>query len=163
MVLHDSNRQALRTLQDIVGILRRASYAGPMRDASGHPTDRVWLAVPYFDGTRLQGMHVAALSMQQAVDVLLPPWFLESQTVRLVVDDAAPPPDAGHEYAERYRQYLSLPAAERPAVPDVELLRAGSAATRARQLLTATGWQTQQRTVCRGGCQRAEAEQEGTR
>lgn len=31
------------------------------------------------------------------------------------------------------------------------------------QLLTATGWQTQQRTVCRGGCPSAEAEQEGTR
>lgn len=112
MVLHDSNRQALRTLQDIVGNLRRASYAGPMRDASGHPTDRVWLAVPYFDGTRLQGMHVAALSMQQAVDMLLPPWFLESQTVRLVVDDAAPPPGAGTQALGPYRTVMNLPGTD---------------------------------------------------
>lgn len=82
MVAHDSNRQALQTLQDIVGNLRRASYAGPMRDASGHPSDRVWLAVPYFDGTHLQGMHVAALSMQQAVDGSAPPLDLKLQTVR---------------------------------------------------------------------------------
>ncbi|MCC7361994.1 MAG: hypothetical protein IT317_21095 [Anaerolineales bacterium] len=54
------------------------------------------------------------------------------------LEPSAIPPDAGHEYAERYRQYLSLPPAQRPAVPDVELLRAGGAASRSRQLLTAT-------------------------
>ena len=72
--------------------------------------DRVWLAVPYFDGTRLRGMpRGRPVSMRRAVDVLLPPWFLESQTVRLVVDDAAPPRRRHTGPWAPYRAVMNLP------------------------------------------------------
>ncbi|HCL85774.1 MAG TPA: hypothetical protein DIC45_04560 [Comamonadaceae bacterium] len=107
---HEDNRQALQTLQDIVRGLRRASYAGPMRTAEGEATDRVWLAVPYFDGTRLVGMYAVQLAMRQAVDALLPPWFLQKQTVRLVVDGAPAP--AATEQAPPYRTVMNLPGTD---------------------------------------------------
>ncbi|AVP58486.1 PAS domain-containing sensor histidine kinase [Pulveribacter suum] len=107
---HEDNRQALQTLQDIVRGLRRASYAGPMRTAEGEATDRVWLAVPYFDGTRLVGMYAVQLAMRQAVDALLPPWFLQKQTVRLVVDGAPAAPAT--ELAPPYRTVMNLPGTD---------------------------------------------------
>ena len=105
--LHADNYQTLQTLQDIAGGLRRASYAGPMRRTDGSVTDRVWLGVPYFDGSRLVGIYVAQLSMQQAVQALLPAWFLQSQTVRLVVDAVAPP--SAPQAHGPYRTVMNLP------------------------------------------------------
>ena len=55
------NQQQLRLLQDTAAHLRRASYAGPLRGADGGAPDRVWLAVPSFDGMRLVGLYVVAL------------------------------------------------------------------------------------------------------
>jgi two-component system sensor histidine kinase DctS len=107
---HDDNFQALKTLQDIVSGLRRSSYAGPMRRFDGRTTDRVWLAVPYFDGSRLMGIYVAALSTQAAVDALLPPWFLQSQTVRLVVDAVDTPPT--DQAQGPYRTVMNLPGTD---------------------------------------------------
>lgn len=105
-----ANFQALQTLQDIASGLRRASYAGPMRRADGSATDLVWLAVPYFDGSRLVGLDVAQISMQRAVDVLLPTWFLENQTVRLVVD--AVQPDPVPQPQGPYRTVMNLPGTD---------------------------------------------------
>ena len=108
--LHPENRQALRTLQDIVGNLHRAGYAGPMRQADGSVTDRVWLAVPYFDGPRLKGIYVAQLAMRQAVEALLPGWFLQNQTVRLVVDAVDRP--SGMPASGPYRTVMNLPGTD---------------------------------------------------
>lgn len=108
--LHPENYQTLQTLQDIVGGLRRASYAGPMRQADGRATDRVWLAVPFFDGPRLVGVYAAQLAMRQAVDALLPPWFLQSQTVRLVVDAVDPP--SAPPASGPYRTVMNLPGTD---------------------------------------------------
>ena len=83
---HDANPQACPRCRTLP---RPAPLATPAPCAAedSSTTDRVWLAVPYFDGSLLMGMYVAALSLQKAaVDALLPPWFLRSQTVRLVVD-----------------------------------------------------------------------------
>lgn len=57
-----------------------------MRDSSGIPGDTLWLAVPYFDGSRLLGNYLVAISIQQTLNTLLPPWFSAQQSVRLVVD-----------------------------------------------------------------------------
>ncbi|WP_052382536.1 sensor histidine kinase [Comamonas granuli] len=108
--LHPENYQTLQTLQDIVGGLRRASYAGPMRQADGRATDRVWLAVPFFDGPRLVGVYAAQLAMRQAVDALLPPWFLQNQTVRLVVDAVDPP--SAPPASGPYRTVMNLPGTD---------------------------------------------------
>jgi len=108
--LNPENHLALQTLQDIVGNLRRASYAGPMRLADGSVTDRVWLAVPYFDGLHLKGIYVAQLAMRQAVDALLPGWFLQNQTVRLVVDAVGLP--AGMPASGPYRTVMNLPGTD---------------------------------------------------
>lgn len=84
------NHQQLQLLQDTAASLRRASYAGPLRDADGGQDGRVWLAVPSFDGARLAGLYVVALSMQQALVALLPPWFIAQQQVRIVADAGLP-------------------------------------------------------------------------
>jgi len=107
----ESNRQALQTLEDIVRGLRRASYAGPMREADGGSTDRVWLAMPYFDGARLAGIYVVQLAVRQAVDAMLPPWFLQKQAVRLVVD-GEPPITAAPQAPQPYRTVMNLPGTD---------------------------------------------------
>lgn len=87
---HPSNRQALDTLLDITTGLRRSSYAGPMRNAQGQPTDTVWLAVPYFERGEFLGNYMAALSLQASVQGLVPAWFHRTHRVRLAGDAAAP-------------------------------------------------------------------------
>ena len=106
---YDDNARALQNLQDIASALRRASYAGPMRSGSGQPVDRIWLAVPTFDGTRLAGSYLVALSMRRVLDVLLPAWFTASQTVRLVVDAAQPATSAPQG---PYRTVMNLPGTD---------------------------------------------------
>ncbi len=88
MAEHPSNQQAQQTLLDITSGLHRSHYAGPMRQADGVPGHTIWLAVPYFDGSRLLGTYVAAIAIDRALAVLLPSWFLAQQNVRLVVDAA---------------------------------------------------------------------------
>ncbi|PWW47792.1 two-component system sensor histidine kinase DctS [Melaminivora alkalimesophila] len=107
----DHNRQALATAQDIARGLRRASYAGPMRREDGSSTDRVWLVVPYFDGARPMGTYAVALAMERAVQVLLPPWFLQQQAVRLVVDGAEPLA-APQARLQPYRTVMNLPGTD---------------------------------------------------
>jgi two-component system sensor histidine kinase DctS len=104
-----ANQQSLSTLQDIARGLRRSTYAGPMRTAAGEVTDTVWLAVPYFDGGRFEGMYVVAVSLKNALDAVVPPWFLRSQAVRLVADDAA---GTGQTAPQRYRALMNLPGTD---------------------------------------------------
>ncbi|MDT8990295.1 PAS domain S-box protein [Curvibacter sp. APW13] len=104
---HSANPPVLRTLQDVVRGLRRSGYAGPMRAADGSATDIVWLAVPYFDGGRYSGMYVAAISMQGALQALVPTWFLRNQSVQLVADDVDTP-----VAPRRYRALMSLPGTD---------------------------------------------------
>jgi len=111
MAAHPSNRQALDTLLDITTGLRRSSYAGPMRDAQGMPGDTIWLAVPYFDGTRLLGNYLVAISMEHALATLLPPWFQAQQSVRLVVD-AAPQDAHLAPLASSYNTAINLPGTD---------------------------------------------------
>ena len=85
---HPWNAEALSSMLDIAVGLRRSSYAGPMRDAQGHPTDRVWVAVPYFERGEFLGNYMAELSMQACVEGLVPAWFQQSHRVRWA-DDAA--------------------------------------------------------------------------
>lgn len=96
-------------MQDIARGLRRSTYAGPMRAASGEATDTVWLAVPFFDGGRYSGMYVAAISLHNALDALVPAWFLRNQTVRLVTDDLAP---SAQDAPQRYRALMNLPGTD---------------------------------------------------
>ncbi|MBN9329557.1 MAG: hypothetical protein ABT03_11865 [Comamonas sp. SCN 67-35] len=104
------NRQQLQLLQDTAAHLRRASYAGPLRGPDGHQGDRVWLAVPSFDGLRLVGLYVVALSMQEALAALLPPWFTDQQQVRIVTD--ALPPDTIDAADGPYQTAMNLPGAD---------------------------------------------------
>ena len=107
-----ANQQALQTLEDIARGLRRASYAGPMQREDGSSTDLLWLAVPYFDGTRMAGMYVVQIAMREAVDALLPPWFAQKQGVRLVVDRGQPPPGPAARQPAPYRTVMNLPGAD---------------------------------------------------
>ena len=129
----DANQQALQTLEDVARGLRRASYAGPMQRADGASTDRLWLAVPYFDGTHMAGVYVVQLAMRAAVDALLPPWFARKQGVRLVVDGDQTSPAAAPRQPAPYRTVMNLPGADlllevvpqgpqAPAVPRVFFL-----------------------------------------
>ncbi len=107
-----ANQQALQTLEDIARGLRRASYGGPMQQEDGSTTDRLWLAVPYFEGPHMAGMYVVQIAMRQAVDALLPPWFAQKQSVRLVVDAGAPAPQPAAHPPASYRTVMNLPGAD---------------------------------------------------
>lgn len=89
---HPANTQALAIMQDITRGLRRASYAGPMLQHSGALTDVVWLAVPFFDRGQFVGNYLAALSMDHAVQSMVPAWFQQNHAVRLVADDVETTP-----------------------------------------------------------------------
>jgi len=83
------NAQALATMHDTARGLRRSAYAGPMRDAEGKLLPLVWLAVPYFERGYFVGNYVAALSLEVAVQSLVPEWFNRSHAVRLVLDEGS--------------------------------------------------------------------------
>ena len=110
-----ANAEALTTMQDITRGLRRAAYAGPMRQSAGATpgalTDVVWVAVPFFERGQFAGNYLAAVSMNQATHDLVPAWFQQNHTVRLVADDVdadlAAPAVTG-----RYRAPMNLPGTD---------------------------------------------------
>ena len=85
---HPANAEALASMVDIATGLRRSAYAGPMRQSDGALTDTVWLTVPFFERGQFVGNYVAALSMDACVRGLVPTWFRQNHTVRLVTDGA---------------------------------------------------------------------------
>jgi two-component system sensor histidine kinase DctS len=108
---HPANAQALGTMTDIASGLRRAAYAGPMRQSSGAVTDVVWLAVPFFERGQFAGNYLAALSMDRAAMNMVPAWFQKSHVVRLLTDDVdlAPATPLGDT---AYRASMNLPGTE---------------------------------------------------
>lgn len=108
---HPANAQVLTTMQDITRGLRRAAYAGPMRQADGTLSDVIWLAVPFFERGQFAGNYLAALSMDRAVQNMVPAWFQLNHGVRLVADevDASLAAPAG---ADVYRASMNLPGTE---------------------------------------------------
>jgi len=108
---HLANAQALATMQDTTRGLRRSAYAGLMQQSDGSFTDVVWLAVPFFDRGQFVGNYLAALSLERAVRSLVPAWFAQGHSVRLVVDEMAPvpvPAPADHPY----RASMNLPGSD---------------------------------------------------
>lgn len=98
---HTANAQALGIMEDTTRGLRRTAYAGLMLRADATPTDVVWLAVPFFDRGQFVGNYLAAVSLQRAVDALVPTWFAQEHEVRLVTDEIAVAqgePDHGKAY-----------------------------------------------------------------
>lgn len=85
---HPANAEALASMVDIATGLRRSAYAGPMRQSDGALTDTVWLTVPFFERGQFVGNYVAALSMDACMRGLVPTWFRQNHTVRLVTDGA---------------------------------------------------------------------------
>jgi len=105
---HPANAQALATMQDTTRGLRRSAYAGLMQQADGSLTDVVWLAVPFFDRGQFVGNYLAALSLERAVRSLVPAWFAQNHSVRLVADDIdATPLQASATHP--YRASMNLP------------------------------------------------------
>ena len=92
---HPLNAQALATMDATARGLRRSAYAGPMRDGAGALMPLVWLAVPYFERGYFVGNYVAGLSLDVAVQALVPEWFTRNHAVRLVLDEGAAPPVPG--------------------------------------------------------------------
>ena len=105
---HPLNAEALSAMQDVAVGLRRSSYAGPMRNAQGQPTDTVWLAVPYFERGEFLGNYMAALSLQASVQGLVPAWFHRTHRVRL----AGPPGWPGPAGALAHLAALNLPGTD---------------------------------------------------
>lgn len=108
---HPANAQALATMQDITRGLRRSAYAGPMRQGDGSLTDVVWLAVPFFERGQFAGNYMAALSMERAVQALVPAWFQQNQQVRLVGEGMDAQPDPAQS-ASPYRASMNLPGTD---------------------------------------------------
>ncbi len=108
---HPANAQALATMQDTTRGLRRSAYAGLMQHSDGSLTDVVWLAVPFFDRGQFVGNYLAALSLDRAVQSLVPVWFSQSHSVRLVTDDIEATP-AQASAAHSYRASMNFPGPE---------------------------------------------------
>lgn len=108
---HPANAQVLATMKNIASGLRRAAYAGPMRQADGTVGDVVWLAVPFFERGQFAGNYLAAISMDQAALNMVPAWFQQNHVVRLMADDVelAPSTPAGDSV---YRASMNLPGTE---------------------------------------------------
>ncbi len=87
------NAGELDAMQDIARVLRRASYAGPMRNADGTSDDVVWLAVPAFERGEFVGNYVAAIDLPTAIDRLVPTWFKKGHRLRLTDN---PTPSSQH-------------------------------------------------------------------
>jgi two-component system, LuxR family, sensor histidine kinase DctS len=97
-----ADAETLAIMQDVARELRRPAYGGPLV-ASAAPLDTVvWLAVPVFDRGQFSGNYLARLSLNKAIDALIPSWFAESHAVTLMSDselaranrDASPPEQA---------------------------------------------------------------------
>ncbi len=106
-----ANAQMLATMTDIASGLRRAAYAGPMRDARGALTDVVWVAVPYFERGQFAGNYLAAISMEKLAVNMVPAWFQQNHVVRLLADDVELAPLA-QKADTAYRASLNLPGTE---------------------------------------------------
>lgn len=114
---HPANAELLAIMQDTTHGLRRAAYAGPMRQAGGAPGDVVWLAVPFFERGQFAGNYLAALSMDNAVRAMVPAWFQLKHEVRLVADEMdtgapTPPTSSATPGTEAYRASMNLPGTE---------------------------------------------------
>lgn len=108
--MHPDNAQALAIMRDITRGLRRSTYAGPMRQADGSHGTVVWLAVPVFDRGNFSGNYLAALSLDTAVQGLVPTWFKQGHRLQLV--DSQDVMDESARRAGRYQAQLNLPGAD---------------------------------------------------
>jgi two-component system sensor histidine kinase DctS len=111
---HPDNAQALTLMQATTQGLRRAAYAGWMRQTDGSATDVVWLAVPFFERGQFVGNYVAAVSLQRALAALVPAWFAQDHRVGLHLDPPATPggrPTLATEGSD-YRVALNLPGTD---------------------------------------------------
>ncbi|MDP1531344.1 two-component system sensor histidine kinase NtrB [Rhodoferax sp.] len=103
---HADNAEALALMQSTSQGLRRAAYAGLMRDSKGIPNDVVWLAVPFFDRGQFAGNYLVAVSLNQALRALLPAWFMQDHRVELLTTEAIETPEMD------YRAALNLPGTD---------------------------------------------------
>jgi two-component system sensor histidine kinase DctS len=108
---HGDNASALAQMQTTTVGLRRAAYAGLMRQADGSFSDVIWLAVPFFDRGQFAGNYLAAISMDRAMTALLPGWFAQNNQVQLKRDDAIANA-AALAQAGNYSVALNLPGTE---------------------------------------------------
>lgn len=103
---HGENAQALELMQTTSHGLRRSAYAGVMLRADGIPTDVIWLAVPFFDRGQFAGNYLAAVSVDKALHALVPNWFMQDHSVRLLPGETPVPTD------NAYRVGLNLPGTD---------------------------------------------------
>lgn len=97
------NPSTWASLQRVVQGLRRPEYGGPLQAPPNTGQTRgddtvVLLAVPHFERSHFIGSYVALLSMQHAVDTLLPEWFTDHHRVRVVSGGVLAATDAGQPY-----------------------------------------------------------------
>ncbi len=106
---HPDNGEAVSSMLDIALGLRRAAYAGPMRDSDGRANDVIWLAVPLFERGEFLGTYVASLSMDACVNGLVPNWFHQNHGVRMVSDGSFATSAAATSDDPAYLAPMNLP------------------------------------------------------
>jgi two-component system sensor histidine kinase DctS len=93
---HAENAESLDLMQSTSKGLRRPAYAGPMLQKDGQMTGVVWLAVPLFERGQFVGNYLASVSLDRALAALVPGWFTQEHSVRLVAEDAVLPIDSAY-------------------------------------------------------------------
>lgn len=106
---HPANADTFGTMLDITRGLRRSTYAGPMLLSDGQLGDVVWLAVPLFDGGEYAGDYLAAMSMDAAINGMVPTWFKKEHRLQLVDTEQAPEQLDGR--GGPYQADLNMPGA----------------------------------------------------
>lgn len=102
------NAQALEIMQRTTEGLRRAAYAGPMRNTTPANDAVIWVAVPFVERGVFVGNYVVSVSVVRAVDALVPEWFTREHSVSLLAPDS-PAEDSG---SNAYRVALNLPGTD---------------------------------------------------
>jgi two-component system sensor histidine kinase DctS len=105
---HPDNAAALALMQSTSQGLRRAAYAGLMLHADGSSTDVVWLAVPFFDRGQFAGNYLVAVSLNHALNAVVPGWFKQDHRVQLLTDEFNTKADKD----SAYRAGLDLPGTD---------------------------------------------------
>lgn len=107
---HPTNAEMLAVMQDITRGLRRSSYAGPLMEPQAPAGRTIWLAVPLFERGVFSGNYLAALSLDRALDTLIPAWFRQGHEVVLMGEQQMA--WAARTDVELYRAYLELPGTD---------------------------------------------------
>ncbi|MFW9616351.1 two-component system sensor histidine kinase NtrB [Aquabacterium sp.] len=99
---------AIHVMLDTAKGLQRAAFAGPLTDAKeqGH---FLWVAVPLIERGVHMGTQLAVIDLDEALNVVVPAWYLDKHRVSVVNSEAVSTPVKG---SVSFLAHVQLPGAQ---------------------------------------------------